>query len=246
MAGYLPGQRRGERSTALAATLAPRPPVVPIMFYRSALLAADTAPIDALCEALCGAWARARAAGVPSLKDQARERFRARCAAAARTGGHRHHHGVCRRRRRRGFGARRRRRAGAAGGDRHHAARGLAGEPARAWPGRSRHACRAARARRSRSGRARSLSRTRCRKTNLLGFAAFASRPEPDRIAQVADRIAAQARLASLPRAEKRVAVLMPDYPGAAGPDRLCRRSRRAGKHRRAPRRSRRRRLLRE
>ena len=33
----------------------------------------------------------------------------------------------------------------------------------------------------------------------------------------VADRIAAQARLRTLPRAEKRVAVLMPDYPGAAG-----------------------------
>ena len=50
-----------------------------------------------------------------------------------------------------------------------------------------------------------------------LGFAAFMSRPEPDRIAHVADRIAAQARLRTLPRSEKRIAVLMPDYPGAAG-----------------------------
>ncbi len=52
---------------------------------------------------------------------------------------------------------------------------------------------------------------------DALGFTALASRPEPDRIAMVADRIAALVRLRALPRAEKRVAVLMPDYPGAPG-----------------------------
>ena len=52
---------------------------------------------------------------------------------------------------------------------------------------------------------------------DALGFTPFGSRPEPDRIAMVADRIAAWARLRTLPRKEKRIAVLMPDYPGAAG-----------------------------
>jgi cobaltochelatase CobN len=52
---------------------------------------------------------------------------------------------------------------------------------------------------------------------DALAFTALASRPEPDRVAFVADRIAALARLRALPRGERRVAILMPDYPGAAG-----------------------------
>jgi cobaltochelatase CobN len=50
-----------------------------------------------------------------------------------------------------------------------------------------------------------------------LAFTALASRPEADRVAMVADRVAALARLRALPRSERRVAVLSPDYPGAAG-----------------------------
>ncbi|RLP24231.1 cobaltochelatase subunit CobN [Mesorhizobium sp. YM1C-6-2] len=50
-----------------------------------------------------------------------------------------------------------------------------------------------------------------------LGFRAFANRPEPDRVEQVAARIEAMVRLQTTPRAERRVAILMPDYPGAAG-----------------------------
>ena len=50
-----------------------------------------------------------------------------------------------------------------------------------------------------------------------LAFTALASRPEPDRVAMVADRIAALVRLRALPRRERRVAILMPDYPGAKG-----------------------------
>ena len=50
-----------------------------------------------------------------------------------------------------------------------------------------------------------------------LAFTALASRPEADRVAMVADRVAALARLRALPRHERRVAVLMPDYPGAPG-----------------------------
>ncbi|MEP9388574.1 cobaltochelatase subunit CobN [Mesorhizobium sp. KR9-304] len=50
-----------------------------------------------------------------------------------------------------------------------------------------------------------------------LGFRAFVNRPEPDRIEQVATRIEAMVRLQSTARADRRIAILMPDYPGAAG-----------------------------
>jgi len=48
-----------------------------------------------------------------------------------------------------------------------------------------------------------------------LAFTALTSRVEPDRMAIAADRIAAWVRLARLPRQNRRVAILMPDYPGA-------------------------------
>jgi cobaltochelatase CobN len=50
-----------------------------------------------------------------------------------------------------------------------------------------------------------------------LAFTALSSRPEPDRVAMVADRIAALVRLRDLPRRERRIAIVMPDYPGAKG-----------------------------
>jgi cobaltochelatase CobN len=50
-----------------------------------------------------------------------------------------------------------------------------------------------------------------------LAFTALTSRPETDRVAIVADRIAALAHLRALPRSERRIAVLLPDYPGAPG-----------------------------
>jgi cobaltochelatase CobN len=50
-----------------------------------------------------------------------------------------------------------------------------------------------------------------------LGFAPLTNKPEPDRIAMVADRVAALVRLQETPRHERRIAILMPDYPGAAG-----------------------------
>ncbi len=50
-----------------------------------------------------------------------------------------------------------------------------------------------------------------------LGLSLQRNRPEPGRVAQVARRIAAQLRLAASPAAERRVAVLIPDYPAAAG-----------------------------
>jgi cobaltochelatase CobN len=50
-----------------------------------------------------------------------------------------------------------------------------------------------------------------------LAFTALTSRPEPDCITMVADRIAALVRLRALPRGERCVAILLPDYPGAPG-----------------------------
>ena len=48
-----------------------------------------------------------------------------------------------------------------------------------------------------------------------LAFTAVASRVEPDRMAIAANRVGAWVRLARLPRRNRRIAILMPDYPGA-------------------------------
>ncbi|WP_296742936.1 cobaltochelatase subunit CobN, partial [Mesorhizobium sp.] len=50
-----------------------------------------------------------------------------------------------------------------------------------------------------------------------LAFRAFANRPEPDRVTQVAGRIAAFIRLQRTDRAERKLAILIPDYPSAPG-----------------------------
>src|SRR5262249_39847845 len=50
-----------------------------------------------------------------------------------------------------------------------------------------------------------------------LCFSAFGSLPEVDRVTILADRIAALVKLQATPRSERRVALLLPDYPGAPG-----------------------------
>jgi cobaltochelatase CobN len=50
-----------------------------------------------------------------------------------------------------------------------------------------------------------------------LAFTGIANAPEPDRIDAVADRIASLVRLQVKPRHARRIAVLMPDYPGVPG-----------------------------
>jgi cobaltochelatase CobN len=50
-----------------------------------------------------------------------------------------------------------------------------------------------------------------------LAFTALANQPEPDRVAMVADRVAALVRLRTTARGARRIAILMPDYPGAPG-----------------------------
>jgi cobaltochelatase CobN len=215
MAGYLPG-RGAMTLDRLQAQLAPGLPVVPILFYRSALLAADTAPIDALCEALRSRGLAPAPLVIPSLKDpQASEFVRGalQCLAPSvivtTT-------------------------AFAAGGEGEASALHVGDAPVlQAVIATTRRAawCESPRG----LGPAdlamhvvlpeldgRVLAGALAFKDALpaeaaLAFTAFASRPEPDRIAFVADRVAAIARLRTKARAERRVAVVMPDYPGAPG-----------------------------
>ncbi|MBB3899744.1 cobaltochelatase subunit CobN [Roseococcus suduntuyensis] len=50
-----------------------------------------------------------------------------------------------------------------------------------------------------------------------LGFTRQINRAEPDRVAQLAARVMALLRLRATPPAQRRLAVLLPDYPGAGG-----------------------------
>src|SRR6185369_11074069 len=68
LAGYLPDVGAMDLDR-LAAALVPGRPVVPIVFHRSTLLAADMAPIDALCAALGARGIAGAPLMVPSLKD---------------------------------------------------------------------------------------------------------------------------------------------------------------------------------
>mgnify|MGYP003700530771 FL=1 len=52
---------------------------------------------------------------------------------------------------------------------------------------------------------------------DALAYRGQVNRPEPDRVGGLADRIAAFLALQATPRAKRRIAILMPDYPGAAG-----------------------------
>ncbi len=82
-------------------------------------------------------------------------------------------------------------------------------------------------------------------KDDALCFTAFASRPEPDRVAMVADRIEALVRLKADEAGEAPHRGVDAGLSGGRRPRRLCRRPRRAGKRRRASRRPRRSRLWR-
>jgi cobaltochelatase CobN len=216
LAAYLPGEGAVDLGRLIASLPSGRP-VVAIVFYRALLLASDTAPIEALCTALAARGLAPAPLVVTSLKDREaavflREAFARLDPAVIVTTT-----------------------AFAAGGN--------IGEPTpldvadvpvlqvvsattkrAAWRDSVRGLGAADLAMHvvlpELDGRI--LAGAVAFKDPLpaqegLGFNALASRPEPDRIAIVADRIAAFVRLRSLPRGEHRVAVLMPDYPGAPG-----------------------------
>jgi cobaltochelatase CobN len=215
MGGYLPGMG-AVTLDALAASLALGRAVVPIVFYRAALLAADTAPIDALCAAFAERGLAPAPLMITSLKDPEAAAFirgaleRLNPAVVVTTT------------------------AFAAGGE--SSASPLDGTDAPvlqaviattrrpAWQESPRGLGPADLAMHvvlpELDGRVLAGAvafKDAMPKDDALCFTAFASRPEPDRIAMVADRIEALARLKETPREERRIAVLMPDYPAAGG-----------------------------
>ena len=218
LAGYLPGEGAVGLDRLVASLALDRParPVVPILFYRALLLAADTAPIDALCAALAERGVAPAPLVVTSLKDPEAAAFlkdafaRLDPAVIVTTT------------------------AFAAGNGDEPTVLDAANVPVlqvvsattrrAAWSGSARGLGAADLAMHivlpELDGRV--LAGAVAFKDTLpaqegLAFTARASRPEADRIAMAAGRIVALARLQALPRGERRIAVLMPDYPGAPG-----------------------------
>src|SRR5215831_6846476 len=220
LAGYLPDAGAVDLDR-LAAALAPGRPVVPIIFYRAMLLAADMAPIDALMAALDARGLAGAPLMVPSLKDADAAAFvhaalaRLAPAAIVTTTGF------------------------AAGGE-PGAPTPLDATDAPVLQAVIATTRRAAWAEGARGlGAAdlamhvvlpeldgRVLAGAIAFKHPLpeqegvndgLAFTALANRPEPDRVAMVAERLARLVRLRTTAREKRRIAIVMPDYPGAPG-----------------------------
>jgi cobaltochelatase CobN len=215
-AAYLPGEGVVDLDR-LEATLAPGQAVIPIIFYRAHVLAADTAPIDALCEALRARDLNPAPLIVTSLKDED-------CAHFARHALARFDPAVI---------VTTTAFAAGAGPDTPTPLDGpdvpvlqavIANTKRAAWRDSARGLGAADLAMHivlpELDGRvlAGAIAFKEALPTHGgLAFAALANRPEPDRIALIADRVAALARLQRTPRSERRIAVLMPDYPGQPG-----------------------------
>jgi cobaltochelatase CobN len=212
-AGYLPGE--GAVDVGRLVTLAQ--PVVPILFYRAMLLAADTAPIDALCAALAARGLAPAPLVVPSLKDDEAARFlraafvKLRPAIIVTT-------------------------TAFAAGQKSAEPSVLDAADVPVLQIISAATKRAAWRESPRGLTAADLAmhvvlpeldgrillgaiafKEPLPKNDALAFTALASRPEPDRVVMAADRIAALVHLQTLARQHRRVAILMPDYPGAPG-----------------------------
>jgi cobaltochelatase CobN len=213
LAGYGPGVGALALET-LIARLAPGQPVVPVIFYRAMVLAGDTAPVNALCGALAARGLAAAPLFVTSLKDRdatlfLRDAFRRLDPAAIVT--------------MTGFAA-----SGAA------ETSALDDVDAPLFQIVSATTGRAAWCDNPRGLGAADLAmhivlpeldgrvltgvvafKDVLARREELAFTALASRVEPDRMAIAADRIAAWLRLAQRPRGDRRLAILLPDYPGA-------------------------------
>src|SRR5262244_1734550 len=216
MAGYIPGEGAVDLDR-IASCCPPERPCVAIIFYRAMLLAADTAAIDALVQALRERGLAPAPLVVPSLKDRMSADFvraalvRLRPAVVVTTTG---------------FGA-----AAAAGEptpfdqtDAPVLQAVIATTRRLAWSQSPRGLGAADLAMHvvlpEIDGRV--LQGVIAFKGPVptqddLHFTAFGSLPEADRVAILADRIAALVKLQATPRAQRRVAVLLPDYPGALG-----------------------------
>ena len=214
-AGYLPGIGPVDLDR-LVASLAPGRSVVPIVFYRAMLLAADLAPIDALCAALAARGLAPAPLVVPSLKDEAAAAFlrgalaRLEPAVIVTTTA---------------FAAGNAAEPTPLDGPEVPVLQVVIANTKRdAWRDSPRGLGAADLAMHvvlpELDGRV--LAGAIAFKHPLpphegLAFTALANKPEPDRVAMVAERIAALVRLQGTRRADRRVAVLMPDYPGAPG-----------------------------
>jgi cobaltochelatase CobN len=215
-AGYVPGEGTVDLDRLLA-TLPPGLAVVPVVFYRALLLAADTAPVDALYAALTGRGLAPAPLVVTSLKDAEgaaflRDAFARLKPAVIVT--------------MTAFAA--------SGGAAETSALDACDVPVlqvvsattrrAAWQDSARGLGAADLAMHivlpELDGRV--LAGAIAFKDPLpaqreLAFTALASRPEADRVEMVAARITALIRLRTLARGQRTVAVLMPDYPGAPG-----------------------------
>jgi cobaltochelatase CobN len=201
----------------LIATLAPGAPVVPIVFYRSMLLAADTAPIDALCEVMAARGLAPAPLFVTSLKDPDAARFMTHalarldpaaivCTTAFAAGGNPGE------------------RTPLDGPDVPVLQAIIASTKRAAWSESPRGLGASDLAMNivlpELDGRilAGAISFKHPQPAHAgLAFTALINQPEPDRIAMVADRVAALVRLRTTARQARRIAILMPDYPGAPG-----------------------------
>jgi cobaltochelatase CobN len=214
MAGYLPGRGAVPLET-LTASLAEGRPVVPIIFYRASLLAADTAPIDMLYEALAERGLAPAPLFVPSLKDKEAGAFvrdaltKLSPAVVVTTTAFAAGDGVT---------------SPLDGTDAPVLQAMIATTRREAWAENPRGLGPADLAMHvvlpELDGRvlAGALAfKDALPKDDALGFTAFGSRPEPDRIEAVAGKIAALTRLQVTPRHDRRIAVVLPDYPGAGG-----------------------------
>ena len=204
----------GEYRLAVPETGAAGPAV--IVFYRSHLLAGDVAAITALAEALAARGLGVRAMHVSSLKDARAAAFVARRLRAWRptvvlnaTG----------------FSARQ----GAAGSPLDAAGAPvlqlvLAGSTRAAWSASSRGLSQADLAMQvvlpELDGRLLTAAiafKEQAEAVAGLDYARTLFRPEPDGIALATAQAAGWARLFATPRQERRIAVVLSDYPGAAG-----------------------------
>ena len=209
------GVWRDGRMLGLADVRRSRRPLVPVLFYRSMLLAADHAPVEALAAALAAEGIEALPVFVPSLRDGAAaaevESGLARLGPAAIVTA-----------------------TAFAAGEGGASLFDRLGVPVfqvvpattrrEAWAGGARGLAPADLAMHvvlpELDGRvlAGAVSfKDVSPRDERFGLGLQVNRPEPGRVAQVARRVAALVRLAATPPAERRLAVLIPDYPAAAG-----------------------------
>ena len=216
MAGYLPG-KGAVPLHVLRDEIATGRPLVPILFYRAALLSADTAPVDALCAALDARGLTPAPLFVPSLKDSeaaafVHETLETLSPAAVVTTT--------------AFAASDGDTSPFDGTDAPILQAVVATTRRAAWAENPRglgpsdlamHIVLPELDGRVLTG---ALSfKEALPKDEALAFAASVNKPEPDLVEAVADKIAALVRLQDAPRAERRIGVVMPDYPGAGGRD---------------------------